>query len=222
MAMKPVLLVILLCLCAFTARATDFGDVPASTDVSTLWVPPTRTVNGHALSADVTVTASDIGATTVGGNIFSLTNPSAITFIRINADNTVDALSASDFRTAIGADDNHSITFVVDGAGAELTTGTKNPVKIPFGGTLQGWLLIAKPSGSVTVDIYRAADGAGLPTLSIVGGGGTKPALSSAVENSSISFTSWTSTTLTAKDNLAINVDSATTVTYLALTLYYK
>jgi hypothetical protein len=46
---------------------------------------------------------TSLGATTVGSNLFTLTNPSAITFLRVNADNTVSALSASDFRTAIGA-----------------------------------------------------------------------------------------------------------------------
>lgn len=46
---------------------------------------------------------TNLGATTVGANIFTLTNPSAITFLRMNADNTVDALSAAAFRTAIGA-----------------------------------------------------------------------------------------------------------------------
>jgi hypothetical protein len=35
--------------------------------------------------------------------MFKLTNPSAITFPRFNADNSVTALSASAFRTAIGA-----------------------------------------------------------------------------------------------------------------------
>lgn len=46
---------------------------------------------------------TNLGATTVGSNLFTLTNPSAITFPRFNADNTVSALNASDFRTAIGA-----------------------------------------------------------------------------------------------------------------------
>lgn len=45
----------------------------------------------------------NIAATTVGGNLFALANPSAITFLRVNADNSVTALSASAFRTAIGA-----------------------------------------------------------------------------------------------------------------------
>jgi hypothetical protein len=113
-----------------------------------------------------------------------------------------------------------AVTFVCDGSGLSLSSGTKSYVKIPYGGTLTGWLLIGSPSGSVTVDIFRAADGAGLPVTSIVGAG-TKPSLSSAVENSSTTFTSWTSTTLTAKDNLAISVSGVTSTTYLALTLYF-
>lgn len=43
-----------------------------------------------------------LGATTVGSSLFTLANPSSIRFIRINSDNTVSALSGSDFRTAIG------------------------------------------------------------------------------------------------------------------------
>lgn len=46
---------------------------------------------------------TSLGATTVGGNLFTLTNPSAVTFLRVNADNTVSALDAATFRTAIGA-----------------------------------------------------------------------------------------------------------------------
>jgi hypothetical protein len=42
-------------------------------------------------------------STTVGRNLVKLTNPSAIRFVRINADNTVSALSAADMRTAIDA-----------------------------------------------------------------------------------------------------------------------
>jgi len=48
-------------------------------------------------------TRSDLGATTVGSNLFTLANPSAIRFLRVNADNTVSPLTDSDFRTAIGA-----------------------------------------------------------------------------------------------------------------------
>lgn len=46
---------------------------------------------------------TNLGATTAGGNLLTIANPSAITFLRVNADNSVSALSASAFRTAIGA-----------------------------------------------------------------------------------------------------------------------
>ena len=63
---------------------------------------------------------TSLGATTVGSNLFTLTNPSAITFLRVNADNTVSALSDSAFRTAIGAGTgNGTVTSV-----AALTLGT--------------------------------------------------------------------------------------------------
>jgi len=67
-------------------------------------------------------------ATTAGQNILKLTNPSAITFLRINANNTVDALNASDFRTAIGAGTlsigSTANLPVITTTGGVLTTGS--------------------------------------------------------------------------------------------------
>ncbi|MFA5382791.1 MAG: hypothetical protein WC356_06500 [Candidatus Micrarchaeia archaeon] len=59
-------------------------------------------ITGTYQISGVALAASNIGATTVGSNIFTLTNPSAITFLRMNADNTASALAAADFRTALG------------------------------------------------------------------------------------------------------------------------
>jgi hypothetical protein len=68
-------------------------------------------------------TASDartnLGATTLGGNIFTITNPSAVTFPRFNADNTVSALSAADTRTALGAQ-----ATLVSGTNIKTVNGT--------------------------------------------------------------------------------------------------
>lgn len=200
------------------------------------------TVTSITATSPIVVTPSPITATGVisfsgplslslGGTAANLTDPAAntlwgwddtdnaIKFITIGSGLNYDHSTHTISTTAQAQ--NHAITFVCDGAGSVLTTGTKNPVKIPYGGTLTGWLLIGSPSGSATVDIFRAADGAGLPVTSIVGAG-TKPALSTAVENSSTSFTSWTSTTLTAKDNLAISLSGVTSSTYVALTLYFQ
>ena len=59
--------------------------------------------DGGATNLVAATGRTSLGATTVGGNFFTLTNPTAITFPRINADNTVSALDAATFRTAIGA-----------------------------------------------------------------------------------------------------------------------
>lgn len=48
---------------------------------------------------NVATALTNLGMDDVGANIATLTNPSAVTFLRINADNTVTARSATDFRT---------------------------------------------------------------------------------------------------------------------------
>jgi lysophospholipase L1-like esterase len=54
-------------------------------------------------SADRSPFLTALGGTTAGKALFQLANPGAITFLRVNADNTVSALNATDFKTAIGA-----------------------------------------------------------------------------------------------------------------------
>lgn len=65
---------------------------------------------------------TSLGATTVGSNLFTLANPSAVRYMRINADNSVSTLDAATFRTAIGAGTgNGTVTSVSTGTG--LTGG---------------------------------------------------------------------------------------------------
>lgn len=45
---------------------------------------------------------ANFGATTVGAALFKLANPSAVRYLRLNADNTVTALSAADLLAALG------------------------------------------------------------------------------------------------------------------------
>jgi hypothetical protein len=67
---------------------------------------------------------SSLGGTTVGQNLFTLTNPSAITFVRVNADNTVSMLDAATYRTAIGAGTgNGSVTSMTVSAGTGMSGG---------------------------------------------------------------------------------------------------
>jgi hypothetical protein len=69
---------------------------------------------------------TSLGGTTVGQSMFTLTNPSAITFPRFNADNSVTALSAANFRTAIGAGTVTSVTAAA-GTPISITNNTTTP-----------------------------------------------------------------------------------------------
>lgn len=57
--------------------------------------------SGTAIGLNAATGRTSLGGTTIGQNIFTLTNPDAIRFLRINADNTVTALSAANFKTAL-------------------------------------------------------------------------------------------------------------------------
>src|SRR5690606_23530151 len=87
---------------------------------------------------------SSLGGTTVGQNLFTLANPSAITFPRLNADNSVSALSASDFRTAIGAGTGSgSVTSVAFSGGTTGLSVSGSPVTTSGTITLSGTLIAA-------------------------------------------------------------------------------
>jgi len=72
-----------------------------------------------------------LGGTTVGINFFTLTNPSAITFPRINADNTVTALSASSFLTAIGGGNGTVTSFSAGTLSPLFTTSVATATTTP-------------------------------------------------------------------------------------------
>ena len=72
---------------------------------------------------------TSLGGTTIGQSMFTLTNPSAITFPRFNADNTVDARSAVNFRSDIGAGTVTSVTASgTAGNPISITNNTTTPI----------------------------------------------------------------------------------------------
>ena len=74
--------------------------------------------SGGSGSTTASGARTNFGATTLGGNLFTITNPSAVTFPRFNADNTVSSLNAADFRTAIGAGTATGTVTSVAGTGS--------------------------------------------------------------------------------------------------------
>ena len=97
--------------------------------------------SGGSGASTASVARTNFGATTLGGNLFTITNPSAVTFPRFNADNTVSSLNAADFRTAIGAGSGGGSVTSVAGAGAinglTLTGTVTTSGNITLGGTFR-------------------------------------------------------------------------------------
>jgi len=93
----------------------------------------------------------NLGATTVGSSVFTLTNPSAIRFLRVNADNTVSALSDADFRTAIGAGaGGGTVTSVALSGGSTGLSVSGSPITTSGTITLAGTLAIANGGTGAT------------------------------------------------------------------------
>jgi hypothetical protein len=64
---------------------------------------------------------TNLGATTVGANLFTLTNPSAVRLLRVNADNTVSAVATSTLGIVL-ADTTGTLTVARGGTGATTFT----------------------------------------------------------------------------------------------------
>lgn len=126
---------------------------------------------------------TNLGATTIGSNMFTLTNPSAVTFPQFNADNTISALNAASFRAAIGAGTGAgSVTSVATAGTVSGLTLTGGPITttgtITLGGTLAvtpsnfasqtANTFLAAPNGSAGVPTFRTIVAADVPSLSYV------------------------------------------------------
>lgn len=109
---------------------------------------------------------SNLGATTIGDNLFTLADPSAVTFPRFNADNSVSALSAADFRTAITAVTSVAASSPVASSGGLTPTislaASYGDTQNPYASKTANYVLAA-PSGSAGAPSFRALVAADLP-----------------------------------------------------------
>lgn len=126
--------------------------------------------NGGSGATTAAGARTAFGATTAGSNFFTIPNPSAITFVRINADNSVSTLDAATFRTAIGAGTGNGSVTSVALALPSFITVSGSPVI--GSGTLTGTLasqtantVFAAPNGSAGAPTFRVLAAADIPTL---------------------------------------------------------
>lgn len=110
------------------------------------------------------------------------------------------------------------IGFVIDGGGSVITTGIKGDLQIPFNCTIQEWTLLADQSGSIVVDVWKDTYANYPPVIGDVITASAKPTISSNTKATSSTLTGWT-TSVTAGDILRFNVNSASTVTRVTISL---
>lgn len=118
---------------------------------------------------------TSLGATTVGSSIFTLTDPSAITFLRINADNTVSALSDVNFRTAIGAGTGNGTVTSVTGTSPVSSSGGATPAislasgygdtQNPYASKTANYVLAGPVNGTSLPPSFRALVAADIPNI---------------------------------------------------------
>ena len=83
--------------------ATQASNNVAITGGSISGITDLAIADGGTGASTAAAARTNLGATTIGSSLFTLPNPGAIRFPRINADNTASSLSATELRDAIAA-----------------------------------------------------------------------------------------------------------------------
>jgi hypothetical protein len=177
--------------------------------------------NGGTGATAAPAARTNLGATTLGANLFTVTNPSAVTFPRFNADNTVSALNAADFRTAIGAGSGGGSVTSVSWTGGivSIATATTTPAftiagtsgGIPYFSSGTTWAT----SGVLSANSLVVGGGAGTAPFATTTGAGVLTALGVAVNTVTGIITANGVATLTNKriDPRVVSAASASSLT---------
>ncbi len=157
---------------AFSSIFVTGGTITGITDLAI--------ADGGTAASTAAGARTNLGATTAGGNIFVLPNPSAVRYLQINADNTVTALTAAQLLAAIAAGDvvgpgaatnNGIVKF--DGTTGKLvqnstvTIGTQNQVSIAAGVTTDSGITIEAASITTGHLAYLYSNAADTSTRSL-------------------------------------------------------
>ena len=110
------------------------------------------------------------------------------------------------------------IGITIDGGGSAITTGNKGCVQVDYAATIQQVTMLADQSGSIVVDIWKDSYALYPATVADTITAAAKPTITTATKSQDATLTGWT-TTITAGDHLCFNVDSATTITRVHLSL---
>lgn len=124
------------------------------------------------------------------------------------------ALISAGNASPVWTDQFVSITYVF----SNITAADQGDLTIPFGCTITEWTMLADVSGSAVIDIWKDTYANYPPTVADTITGSAKPTISASTKGQSSTLTGWT-TTIAAGDTLRFNVDSASTLNRVTLSL---
>jgi hypothetical protein len=141
--------------------------------------------------------------------MFSGGTHSRITVTYDDGDGTLDLAQAVEHVT---------IPFVIDGGGAEITTGIKGFIPVDFAATIISVTALADQSGSIVVDIWKDTYANYPPTDADSITASAPVTISTATKSQDTTLTGWT-TSVTSGDILGFNVDSVTDIERVTIAL---
>ncbi len=160
-----------------------------------------------AIAASVEVAGTPLSSST----LLNLVNTGNVTFAD-EGGGSVSATAAQPSRVS-------AFFYTIDGGGSAPSTGAWGQLDVPMNCTITGWVLTADQAGDAVVDVLRSTY-AGFPTVASIASS-DKPTLAGSPpeqKNENLAVSVWT-TALHAGDQLQFNVNSASTVTRLNLTI---
>lgn len=110
---------------------------------------------------------------------------------------------------------------VGDPIGPVLSTGVKAYIPVPWACNVTGWTILANPSGSIVVDVWKDSYANFPPTVADTIAGTEKPTISAAQKGQDLALTTWTFL-IAAGSVLAFNIDSVTSIKQATVAIHVE
>ena len=187
------------------ATGLTFSGSPVTTSGSVTMGGTLAISSGGTGGTTASAARANLGATTTGVSFFTATDPNAITFPRINADNSLSLLSAADFRTALGTGTGTVTSVSGTGSvnGLTLTGTVTSSGSLMLGGSVTSVAATATVNGFVIG--YRSIPRSTTATTATTGDVGKCIAVTAGITIPNATFA--------AGDAVSIYNDSAASVT---------
>ncbi len=182
----------------------------------------TQFLNGAATNAYAQVKDSDLSTTDITTNNVSTSKHGFMPKLPNDATKYIDGTGAYSVPVGSGAittnQSYRTIGGAFDGGGSAITVSSVVYVTVPYACTISAWTILVD-TGTISFDVWRLATGTAIPTVTntLMTGGYLSISTGTAVRSTTLSR--FTSTTVTADDIFAIQVQAVASATKASLTM---